>query len=76
MAKPCTRYSFAPVSKNELAGNTLETPIKGNNISTPILATSWASILIFTFTLGPLGMYTDMDLQKTTKLALELFIIS
>ena len=62
--------------KNELAG----APTEGNStpaisyIPTPVFAQVLAPIPAFA--LGLPGRYTDKNLQRTTKLALELFIKS
>lgn len=70
------RNSF-PASKNKLAG-------RASTDSSSILVVSYTLTptpsLVFAFVpapvfaLSPLSRYTDKNLQKTTKLALELFV--
>lgn len=63
----CLNFTF--VGKNELVE---ETHTKGNKILTPILAVSFAQTP--TAAPGLPSLYTDFDLQKATKFALELFV--
>ena len=64
IAKPCTRR------------NAGRTPI--NDSSTPILTPTVSRAFISTstpvFVLGPPGRFINKDLQRTTKLALKLFV--
>ena len=83
MAGPQTYHKLAPVDKDELAKNI---STKGSSTPTltpvvfcaPILAPPQVFALAqgSTSTLGLSGRYTDEDLQKVTKLALEFFIKS
>lgn len=66
--------------KNKFAKNFSKDPIKNNSISTFFLAVSQAQTLVLAQNLASaldsslLGIYTSVDLQKTTKLALKLFV--
>ena len=77
MANLRTCRNSAPVGKNKLAGSV---STEGSNTSTPSPAISRAQIptpaQARASTHGLPGMYTDVDLQKTTSFALELFIKS
>lgn len=79
MARPQTYQSFCynslPTYKDELPGGTSGALIKNNSTfaSTPIPAVS----RIPTLALAPVppgGTYTNMNLQRTTKLALDSFV--
>lgn len=80
MAKPWTRCNFTFVSKDELTGDILEAHTRNSGIFTLI------SIVFCAFTLalaqtptlipGLSSIYLNLNLQKATKLALELFIKS
>ena len=74
MAGPRTscspRSNSLPTGKEKLIGGALEAPIEGSNISTATLATSPAPAP----TSGPPGLYTDVNLQRATKVALKLFV--
>ena len=76
MAGLYTRCNPPLGGKNELAG----APTKGNSTPavfrapTPALAQAPAPILALASTPDPQGRYTDKDLQRATKLALELFV--
>lgn len=76
MARLQTCCNLTPINKNEFAENILGASIDSNNIFTPILNASWASIPTSNFflTLSLLSIYINIDLQKTTRLALELFV--
>ena len=81
MAGPRTHRSFChnppPGDENELAGGPTGAFTKGSNTSTPSPPVSRAQTPADALapTSAPLrGMYTDTDLQRATKLALELFI--
>lgn len=73
MARLNTRCNLLSIGKDKLVG---KAPFKDSDISTLIFATSKAPTLVFTpvFALGLLGRYTDKDLQRATKLILELFV--
>lgn len=70
-----------PVKEDKFAKSI---PTKDSNTFTSSLAIFWAQTLAFTqastpawafvFTPGLPSMYTDINLQKTTRLALKLFI--
>ena len=72
MAGPRTRRSprnNPPLTgEDELAGDAPEAPTKGS--STPTSAPAQVP----TSAPGPTGMYTDVDLQRATRLALESFV--
>lgn len=67
IAKLQTCYNFISTNKNKYTGRAL---IKSRGILTSIPSTSSK----FISTLGPLGIYMNVDLQKATKLALKLLI--
>lgn len=71
MAGLRTCRNSAPVGKNELIGRVFT---EGSNIFTPTPAIFCALTPAFAPTLGPPGMYTDMNLQKAIRLALKLFV--
>lgn len=79
MVRPRICCNSAFINKNELDENALETLIKDTS-ATPIpkIILSYISILvpalIFAFVLGPPAMFNNKDLQKTTRLALKLFV--
>ena len=64
------RQNLPPTDKDKLAG---EVPNEGSGTSTLTLAVSCAFTSAFATALFK-DIYTDVDLQKATKLALELFI--
>ena len=74
----CTRSNLPLGNKNELA----EAPTKRNSTLSPSLVVSQAQTPAptqapaFTPAPGPPGRYTDKDLQRTNKLALDLFVKS
>lgn len=82
MAKTRTCHNPAPTGKNKLAKNTVRAPTKNNSTFTSILAVFRAltpvlaqdPVLAKVFISGSLDIYTDENLQKTTRLALELFM--
>lgn len=64
--------NFPPAKKYELAGRALT---KNSNTNTPIPAIFCAPNPVFTPALALFeNIYTNIDLQKATKLALDLFI--
>lgn len=75
MSKPNTYYNFSLVSKDELTGKALS---KDSNISILLPNIFYTLTPIPTQILIPapglLGIYTDMNLQKTTMLVLKLFV--
>ena len=73
MAGPRIRRNPPPADKDELAGGVSS---EGGGIPTLTSTTSKAltPALVPASTLGPPGKYTDEDLQRATKLALELFV--
>ena len=73
MVGPRTRRNPPPAGKSELAGGT---PSKGSGTPTPTPATSRAPTPASApaSASGALGKYTDENLQRATKLALELFV--
>ena len=83
MAGPYTRHNLyrnsPPGGKDELAGSPPGAPTKDSNTPTPSPAVFWAQTPTFTPTFTPAlalpgGRYTNMDLQRATKLALESFV--
>lgn len=72
MAGPRTRRSprnNPPLTgEDELAGDAPEAPTKGSSTPTSAPAQVPTSVP------GPTGMYTDVDLQRATRLALESFV--
>ena len=74
MAGPRTWRNAPPAGNDELAGRA---PSKGSGIPTPTPAASRAPIPApaSASALGPPGKYTDEDLQRATKLVLELFLL-
>ena len=81
MAGPRTRHSLCrnppPGNEDELVGGPPGALTKGSNTSTPSPPVSWTQTPVDTPTTIPAssrGMYTDANLQRATKLALELFI--
>ena len=83
MAGPRTCRSFRrnppPGGEDKLAGGLPGAPTKGSNTSTLSPPISWVQTPADTPgpTPAPLrGTYTDVDLQKATKLALESFVQS
>ena len=73
MAGPKTQCNLPPAGKDELAGGA---PSKGSGTSTPTSAAFRAltPALAPASALSPPGKYTDKDLQRATKLALESFV--
>ena len=71
MAGLRTCRNFPPSNKDELAGGA-PTNVSGTLVPTP--AVSQAPTLASAFAPGPPGRYTDEDLQRATKLALESFV--
>lgn len=75
MAGPRTWRNPSPVGKDKLTG---KTPSKSSDTPTSTSIISCASISAPTQNPAPapsqLGMYTNVDLQRATKLALELFV--
>lgn len=73
----CTYYNLAIISKDELAR---ESFTKNSNIFFSISVIFYIFIStpaqIFTSTSGLLSTYTDINLQKSIKLALKLFVKS
>lgn len=71
MARPYTYCNLLFNSKDELAYDVLKAFIKDNNILIPMFAIFWAPTLALTLTsiliLVPPGIYTNINLQKTTK---------
>ena len=81
MAGPGThrssRHNLPPSGEDELAGGLPGASTEGSNILTPSPPVSWAQTLVDTPapTLVPLrGTYTDVNLQRAIKLALESFV--
>ena len=70
MTGPRTRRNPLLGGKNELAG----APIEGNSTSAISCASIFAPILAPALASGPPKRYTDKNLQRATKLALELFV--
>lgn len=60
------------IGKYKSAKNALEALTDGSNIPTLILITS--CILTLTFTLDLMDKYTNMNLQRLTRLALKSFL--
>ena len=73
MARPRTRRNPPLAGKDELAGGA---PSEDSGTPTPTLAASKAPTPAPApaSAPGPPGKYTDEDLQRATKLTLELFI--
>lgn len=69
MAKLSTCCNSALIDKDKLVK---KAPTKGSSSFTPIFATFKASILASTSVLQ--SIYTNVDLQKVNRLALEVFI--
>ena len=86
MAKPHTHCNLPLIGKDKLTEDAPEAPTKNNGTLTPIFAIFYiltsmlaqipTSIQASTPASGPPDMYINIDLQKATKLALELFIKS
>ena len=81
MAEPRTRRSPRcnppPGNDDELAGGPPRAPTKGNNTPTLSPPVSWAETPADTSaptSAPPRGTYTNVDLQRATKLALESFV--
>lgn len=85
MVGPQARHNaLPPVGKDELAGGAPWAPTKSNSTPISIPAASWAPTptptqtpaptQAFAQAPGPPGLYMDADLQKATKLALDLFV--
>lgn len=68
--------NFLPFKKDKFAKNALEALINSNYTPIPAVfpAPTEALVLAQIFILNIPGMYTDVDLQKTTKLAIKLFV--
>lgn len=64
--------------KNKLAKSVFKASTKNNNISIPSLIISWVQISALAQNLAIasnlLSIYIDVNLQKTNKFALELFV--
>ena len=83
MVGPQTRCDPPPSSEDELAGDAPGAHIKGSGTPTPTSAISSAPtpapaqapapVQTLTLVPGP-GPYMDADIQRATKLALELFV--
>lgn len=83
MAGPCTCHNSPPTSDNELAINALKAPTKSSGTPTPTRAVSCvptlapAQVFAPAQALAPVpdppGSYTDEDLQRATKLAVNLY---
>ena len=69
---PC--FNPPPTGNDELAGGAPGALTNGSGIFTPTTATSCTPTPTPAPVPGPTGMYTDVDLQRATKLALELFV--
>ena len=81
MIGPRTRCSPCrnppPGGEDELTGGPLGAPIEGSNTPTPFPPVSWAQTPADTpapTSAPPRGTYTNKDLQRATKLALESFV--
>ena len=75
MAGPQARRNASPpAGKDELAGDVPGVPIKGSGTHTLTLAAFRAPTLAPAPVPGPLGRYTDENLQRATKLALDSFV--
>lgn len=73
MARLKICHNLTLISKDKLVRKVFT---ESNNIFNPISATSKAFIPIFAsiFALSFSGIYTNIDLQKTTRLTLKLFV--
>lgn len=71
MVKSKSCCNSALINKNKLVRRAYT---KGNNTPTSILTFFYAQISLFT--LGPLDLYMDIDLQKTIRLVFELVVKS
>ena len=71
MTGPRTRRNPPPAGKDGLARGV---PFEGSGTFTSTPAASRTPTPASASALGPPGKYTDEDLQRATKLALELFI--
>lgn len=71
MTRLQTCRNLALVGKNKL---TVKVSTKGTSISISASAQISALAQVFIPALGQMGMYTNMNLEKVTKLGLELFI--
>ena len=75
MARPRTQHNLLPAGKNELAGGAL---FEASDTLIPTPSASHAPSLTPaqdpTPAPGPPGMYTNVDLQRATRLALKLFV--
>ena len=60
--------------KDELAGGASRAATDGNGTPSPTSATSRALTYAPAPAPGPTGMYIDVNLQRATKLVLELFV--
>lgn len=76
MARLYTCYNSALINKERLAENTLRASIKGNSTSTPTSAAFCTPIYAPTSVPNLPDIYINIDLQRTTRLALKLFIKS
>ena len=63
-----------PTGEDELAAGAPRAPTDGSGTPSPTPAAFRASTPAPALTPGPLGMYTDVDLQKASRLALDLFV--
>lgn len=75
MARLQICHNLGPIGENKFAGGATT---KGSNTSMAFLAQtsppSQALALAPTFTLGPLSIYTNINLQRTIRLTLKLFV--
>lgn len=69
MTGPQTCYNLVPTSKNQVAKRA---SIEGNGIFITTPAATLTFVSVFAPSLP--GIYTNINLQKTTKLTLKLFI--
>ena len=75
MAGPRARRNAPPpAGEDELAGDVPGAPTEGSGTHTPTPAASRAPTPAPAPAPGPPGRYTDEDLQRATKLALDSFV--
>lgn len=76
MIRPCTYYSLRKnlflTSKKNLAKSVLETLTDSSGIS--FLTSTTFCAFIFASVLSAPSMYTNINLQKTTRVVLKLFV--